>query len=65
MLAVAVVASLIATGQDVRHNYMPGTDFSKYHNYKWVPIEGGGTPEPDHGRGNQAGGGRANGSERL
>ena len=41
MLAVALLASLIATGQDVRHNYMPGTDFSKYHTYKWVNIEGG------------------------
>jgi hypothetical protein len=20
---------------------MPGTDFTKYHSYKWVPIEGG------------------------
>jgi hypothetical protein len=31
-------------GQDVRSNYMPGTDFSKYHTYKWVPIEGGTNP---------------------
>jgi hypothetical protein len=31
-------------GQDVRSNYMPGTDFSKYHTYKWVPIEGGAHP---------------------
>ena len=23
-------------GQDVRTNYMPGTDFSKYHTYAWV-----------------------------
>jgi hypothetical protein len=23
---------------------MPGTDFSKYHTYKWVGIEGGAHP---------------------
>jgi len=23
---------------------MPGTDFSKYHTYKWVPIEGASYP---------------------
>ena len=25
-----------ASAQDVRTNYMPGTDFSKYHTYAWV-----------------------------
>lgn len=30
--------------QDVRYNFMPGTDFSKYHTYKWVGIEGGAHP---------------------
>ena len=30
--------------QDVRSNAMPGTDFSKYHTYKWVTIEGGSHP---------------------
>lgn len=24
--------------QDVHYNFMPGTDFSKYHTYKWVSI---------------------------
>jgi len=24
--------------QDIKTNYMPGTDFSKYHTYKWVSI---------------------------
>ena len=23
-------------GQDVRTNYRPGTDFSKFHTYRWV-----------------------------
>jgi len=43
-LAVALVACVVTTGQDVRTNYMPGTDFSKYHTYKWVSIEGGAHP---------------------
>jgi hypothetical protein len=30
--------------QDVKYNFMPGTDFAKYHTYKWVPIEGGAHP---------------------
>jgi len=33
-----------ASAQDVRYNFMPGTDFSKYHTYKWVAIEGGAHP---------------------
>lgn len=24
------------SAQDVTYNYMPGTDFSKYHTYKWI-----------------------------
>ena len=43
-LAVVLMAGIIATGQEVRTNYMPGTDFSKYHTYKWVNIEGGAHP---------------------
>jgi hypothetical protein len=30
--------------QDVKYNFMPGTDFAKYHTYKWVVIEGGSHP---------------------
>src|ERR1700686_3187726 len=26
--------------QDIKTNYMPGTDFSKYKTYRWVNIEG-------------------------
>lgn len=43
-LAVVLLASVAAIGQDVRYNFMPGTDFSKYHTYKWVTIEGGSHP---------------------
>ena len=46
--AAAIFALLfvgqIACGQDVKSNFMPGTDFSKYHTYKWVVIEGGAHP---------------------
>lgn len=43
-LAVALVSCIGATSQDVRHNSMPGVDFSKFHTYKWVDIEGGAHP---------------------
>jgi Domain of unknown function (DUF4136) len=33
-----------AAAQDVRTNSMPGTDFTKFHTYKWVIIEGGQHP---------------------
>ena len=35
-LVLALVACSVTRGQDVRTNYMPGTDFSKYHSYAWV-----------------------------
>jgi Domain of unknown function (DUF4136) len=35
-LVLALVACSVAYAQDVRTNYMPGTDFSKYHTYAWV-----------------------------
>jgi Domain of unknown function (DUF4136) len=44
---VLLVACSVMYAQDVRTNYMPGTDFSKYHTYGWVeevrgvPIVGG------------------------
>jgi hypothetical protein len=31
---------MAVSAQDVTTNAMPGTDFSKYHTYKWVTIEG-------------------------
>ena len=38
------MACIVTAGQDVRYNFMPGTDFAKYHTYKWVSIEGGAHP---------------------
>ena len=40
-LSVALLLFLMscaATAQQVVYNYMPGTDFSKYHTYRWVDI---------------------------
>jgi len=44
LLALCCLASSAAFAQDVTYNFMPGTDFSKYHTYKWVTIEGGAHP---------------------
>jgi len=43
-LVLALLACGVTQAQDVRYNYMPGTDFAKYHTYKWVMIEGGSHP---------------------
>lgn len=43
-LAVSLIASVATMGQDVRSTYMPGTNFAKYHTYKWVAIQGGSHP---------------------
>ena len=47
-LAFLLTLLLLTTGtlaaQDVKYNFMPGTDFSKYQTYKWVGIEGGAHP---------------------
>ena len=39
-LGLVVLMSAVALTQDVHYNSMPGTDFSKYHTYKWVAIPG-------------------------
>ena len=44
LLAVLSLIATILAAQDVRYNSMPGTDFSKYHTYKWVAIEGASHP---------------------
>jgi Domain of unknown function (DUF4136) len=35
-LVLALVSCSVTYAQEVRTNYMPGTDFSKYHTYAWV-----------------------------
>lgn len=44
MLVALVLTAWPISAQDVTHNFMPGTDFSKFHSYKWVSIEGGAHP---------------------
>jgi hypothetical protein len=43
-LAAVLMACIVVAGQDVKTNYMPGTNFAKYKTYKWVAIEGGQHP---------------------
>ena len=44
ILIALVLGALPLSAQDVTYNFMPGTDFSKFHTYKWVNIEGGAHP---------------------
>jgi hypothetical protein len=39
-----LLAGAALSAQDVKYNFMPGTDFSKFRTYKWVPIEGASHP---------------------
>jgi hypothetical protein len=41
---VLLVCGFVAA-QDIKTNYVPGTDFSKYKTYKWVNIEGAQKPD--------------------
>src|SRR5277367_6201260 len=41
---VLLVCGFVAA-QDIKTNFMPGTDFSKYKTYKWVNIEGAEQPD--------------------
>jgi hypothetical protein len=43
-LTVLFLVATVLAAQDVRYNSMPGIDFSKYHTYKWVAIEGASHP---------------------
>ncbi len=45
ILAVVLIVSIATIGQDVRSNHMPGTNFEKYHTYKWVNVES--APHPN------------------
>jgi Domain of unknown function (DUF4136) len=38
--ALLLVSAVTLIAQDVRYNFMPRTDFSKYRTYKWVNIGG-------------------------
>jgi hypothetical protein len=50
VLVLALVTCCVTYAQEVRTNYMPGTDFSKFHTYAWVnQVQGvptvGGQPD--------------------
>jgi hypothetical protein len=45
MAGAILVGAGAAMAQDVKTNYVPGTDFSKYKTYKWVAIEGAQYPD--------------------
>jgi hypothetical protein len=38
MVGLLLVAGGVLVAQQVHYNFMPGTDFSKYHTYMWVDI---------------------------
>lgn len=38
LVGLAFLAGRALSAQDVKYNFMPGTDFSKYHTYKWVDL---------------------------
>lgn len=44
ILGIALLICIAAIAQDVKYNFMPGTNFAKYHTYKWISIEGGAHP---------------------
>jgi hypothetical protein len=37
-LCVGVFWSVAASAQDIRYNFMPGTDFTKYKTYRWARV---------------------------
>jgi hypothetical protein len=41
---LALLASTALSAQSIKYNFMPGTEFAKYHTYKWVQIEGASHP---------------------
>jgi Domain of unknown function (DUF4136) len=44
VLFCALLACSLVLAQDVTTNSMPGINFSKYHTYKWVAVEGAAQP---------------------
>ena len=44
LVLLCSVAAGPAGSQEVRSNYMPGVDFSKFKTYRWVAIEGASHP---------------------
>jgi hypothetical protein len=47
VLASAFIARSVTVAQNVDRSHAPGVDFSRYHTYKWVVIEGRQHPDPN------------------
>ena len=45
VLVVALMGCSVATAQEVLADFLLGTDFSKYHTYKWISIAGSAHPK--------------------
>ena len=45
--AALLFVSGAACAQQVAYNFMPGTDFSKYHTFKWVQLPSNESPPPN------------------
>jgi len=45
-LVVALITCSMMHGQEVKTDYVPGTDFSKYHTYKWIDSSEAAVPIP-------------------
>jgi len=43
-MGLVLLACGFMAAQDIKTNYVPGTDFSKYKTYKWVAIDGSEQP---------------------
>ena len=46
-LALGCLLCSVVVAQSVKTSYLPGTQFSKYHTYKWVEIKGQQHPDPN------------------
>jgi len=44
VVVIVAVGCHMACAQEVLGNFLLGTDFSKYHTYRWISIEGGAHP---------------------
>ena len=45
-MGLVLLAVGLVSAQDIKTNYVPGTDFSKYKTYKWVNIQASEQPDP-------------------
>ena len=43
--SVLMLFSFVSSAQDVKYNFMPGTNFSHYKTYKWVEVPNQKTPD--------------------